>query len=148
MKKNTFFLILIITLTFSIFVISCVNILAGRITVSISKGTQNNYYQVEIYSNKNLQIDNTNSFQFILNDEQNIILESGNGRLENGFSSWTSIRQYSKGAYIVVVKIDENGNNYFLPTDGDKYSYKYVIVGEDSDSSVSFSSFDPWYLLQ
>lgn len=148
MRKTPIFAVYIIILTIPVIIVSCVNILAGRITVSISKGTQNNYYQVEIYSNKNLQIENTNSFEFNINDNQNIILESGNGRLENGFSSWTSVRQYSKGAYIVVVKIDENGNDLFLPTDGDKYSYKYVVVGEDSDSSVSFSSFDPWYLLQ
>lgn len=148
MGKKVFFSIHTLVLVLMLSLLGCVNILAGRITVSISKGTQNNYYQIEIYSNKNLQIDTTNSFQFVLNDEHNIILESGNGRLENGFGSWTSVRQYSKGAYIVVVKIDENGNNLFLPTDGDKYSYKYVIVGEDSDSSVSFSNFDPWYLLQ
>lgn len=136
----------ILSVLLLLFFYSCINLVSGKISIQITKGAGNNYYEIEVYSNSNLSIDNTNSFQFLISDTNNVLLETTTGKLENGFSSWTSYRTYTKGAYIVVVKIDNTGDNK-ISSGGDTYSYKLVVVGEDSDATVNFSDLDNWYGL-
>lgn len=139
MKKVT----IIVFLITNLLILSCQTFISGKITVQITKGSGNNYYEIEIYSNSNLSVNNTNTFIFSFQDQNNTILEISTGRLENGFSSWTSYKTYTRGVYIVVVKIDETGDNQI--SQGDSYSYKYVTVNEDNQPSLSFSSSDNWY---
>ncbi|MEN2998041.1 MAG: hypothetical protein ABDH28_03275, partial [Brevinematia bacterium] len=77
-------------------------------------------------------------------DSNNSLLETSSGNLENGYASWTSVKIYTRNIYIVVVKIDMTGDRV-ISTGADQYSYKYVIVSEDSDGRVSFSDTDEWY---
>ncbi|MFN4244926.1 MAG: hypothetical protein ACK4F9_02095 [Brevinematia bacterium] len=144
MKKLT---ITGVVLTIYLLILSCVGLVSNKITVQITKGAGNNYYEIEVYSNSALSIDNTNTFVFSFQDSKNTILEVNTGRLESGFSSWTSYKEYARGVYIVVVKIDGNEDNRITPSQGDIYSYKYVVVNEDNQASVSFSSTDNWYGL-
>ncbi|MCS7299226.1 MAG: hypothetical protein RMJ37_04585 [Spirochaetia bacterium] len=143
MKKIVFILL---TLTTILIIYSCIEISATRITVQITKGSGNNYYEINIYSNSNLSQNNTNNFTFSLNDQNNVLLETSSGRLERGYSTWTSYRNYVRGTYIIVVKIDMTGDNN-ISSGGDVFSYKFVVITEDGNGTVSFSDLDNWYGL-
>ncbi|MGB9621638.1 MAG: hypothetical protein ACPL4C_04270 [Brevinematia bacterium] len=144
MKPKVIYPILTL-ITMAIFIYSCnLNIISNKISVQITKGAGNNYYEIDIISNINLTPTNTNSFSFSLNDSNNVLLETATGKLENGVSSWTSVKIYTYGAYVVVVKIDQTGDNTI--NIGDIYSYKFVIVSNDN-GYINFSDTDSWYSL-
>lgn len=137
---------IITALVLAVAISSCINIVSNRICVHISKGSGNNYYEVEIYSNKSISLDSTNNFEFILSDTNNVLLESGNGRLDKGYSTWESYRVYARNAYIVVVRIDMTGDDKVTPG-GDVYSYKILLLREEGEGVVSFSGNDNWFGL-
>ncbi|MCX8029055.1 MAG: hypothetical protein N2712_03575 [Brevinematales bacterium] len=138
-----FLKVFIVLYLVSIVFVSCINITANRISVQIAKGAGNNYYEISVYSNSGLTLENTNTFVFSIQDNKNVLLESATGNLDRGYSSWTSYRNYNRGVYIVVVKIDMTGDKVFSSGE-DIFSYKYVVVAEDNSSAVSFSDTDNW----
>jgi hypothetical protein len=148
MKKLTIsFLVIslfsLIVLTISL--TSCLQLITDKISVQVSRGTGNNYYEISIITNMSFTPDNTNdASSFNINDTNNIVLEVTSGNLGSGYVSWVSSKDYTYGLYFVVVKIDKTGDNKINA--GDEYSFKYIIL-TPSSNTINFSDNDTWYSL-
>ncbi len=105
---------------------SCFEVFTDKIHVEVQKGSQNNYYEIEIMTNKNAteSYRNGSSFEFSLSDPSNVLLDKNSGKLEQGRATWTSYRSFSSGFYIVVVKIDTTGDERIGY--GDIYGVKFI----------------------
>jgi hypothetical protein len=144
MKKKITLFLFVLSLT-SVVLFSCLQLLTNKITVQITRGTGNNYYEITIVTNSLFSPDNTNNISsFNINDTNNVTLEAATGKLSSGHASWTSSKDYLYGLYFIIIKIDRTGDDRIGV--GDEYSFKYIILDTGSNS-VSFYNTDTWYSL-
>ncbi len=129
----------------SLVLFSCLQLSTNKITIQITRGTGNNYYEIAIVTNSLFSPNNTNDISsFNINDENNVTLEVATGNLSSGYATWTSFKDYLYGLYFIIVKIDKTGDDKI--GSGDEYSFKYIILDIGSNS-VQFSDTDTWYSL-
>jgi hypothetical protein len=144
MKRKITLFLFVLSLT-SVVLFSCLQLLTNKITVQITRGTGNNYYEITIVTNSLFSPDNTNNISsFNINDTNNVTLEAATGKLSSGYASWTSSKDYLYGLYFIIIKIDKTGDDKIGV--GDEYSFKYIILDTGSNS-VSFYDTDTWYSL-